>query len=255
MGKKPTQEEVVDAAIEAMRHYAPRPIEFETRVSAQGYRWNGRGRERRLVPISTKAWYKLQPLREHTGLFRLFGDTATTERAVKAFAEKFGLLFGGEMREGDAGEKLADWASEIAALRLAIGLAGAHGPEQARKSIREAIDSKVLIDFEPEILRDFGATPLWLLRNLANRRLDKYATAIVLTSPDARQLNLALFPRNLVGALWLQLLQAVEGGVKFRHCVGCGEVFEVSRGPTGKRADAKYHSPACKLAAFRRRRS
>jgi hypothetical protein len=252
--------QVEDAAADAARLYKPRPIEFAARVWAAGYRWEGRGAKRRLTPApqKTDTWRDdgppitaadHQPLREHSGLFKTFANVDPNAAAIKRFANQYGGLL-----DAAAGETFSVWISEIEMLRLAIALTEARTREEARTAIETATKANANYDFDPEVMRDFAATPLWLVRNLANRRLEQHTTSVCLSSPDAGRLTLALRPRNLLGALWLQFIQAVEGNAKFRKCAVCGEPFEVSgHRNRGKHAHAIYCSGRCKVAAYRRR--
>jgi hypothetical protein len=52
--------------------------------------------------------------------------------------------------------------------------------------------------------------------------------------------TLVFVPQSFLGAMWLQLGQALRGpGAVFRRCEHCGETFEAGPG-TGRRLDAKY---------------
>lgn len=60
-----------------------------------------------------------------------------------------------------------------------------------------------------------------------------------------------LFPKGLLGALWMQLAEAFQSGADFLRCAECGSWIERTRG--GK--PARYCGPACKMRAYRARRS
>ena len=67
-----------------------------------------------------------------------------------------------------------------------------------------------------------------------------------------------LVPANLLGALWLQFVAAIEDGKRFRRCPArdCPlEWFEVSTGPLGVRKDADFCSARCRHTAYRDRKS
>ena len=51
--------------------------------------------------------------------------------------------------------------------------------------------------------------------------------------------RLALIPKNLLNALWLQLAQVLTSETAVKSCLYCNELFEVGPG-TGRRADARY---------------
>ncbi len=63
-------------------------------------------------------------------------------------------------------------------------------------------------------------------------------------------------PRSLLGALWLQAVQSVTEGKRFRPCASCGRLIEISRDPTrGLRADATLCSNACRAREYRKRKT
>jgi hypothetical protein len=66
------------------------------------------------------------------------------------------------------------------------------------------------------------------------------------------EVRLRFAPKNLLGALWLQLAQAIAGGSEYRPCPQCRRLFEISR--VAGRTDKVYCSNACRVQAFRFRR-
>jgi hypothetical protein len=59
-------------------------------------------------------------------------------------------------------------------------------------------------------------------------------------------------PQTLLGAAWMQLAEASEGGLIVRRCPRCGRSYPVR--PTSRRKHDVYCSPACRVAAYRTRR-
>jgi hypothetical protein len=57
-------------------------------------------------------------------------------------------------------------------------------------------------------------------------------------------------PDDLLGALWMQAVQAVHGVKGYRQCEQCGKWFELTE---QRRADAKFCSHACRSRAYRGR--
>lgn len=122
-------------------------IEFHWDVHEAGYRWvkiesanSKNGPDRFLThgrPLSSVGYavQRYSPLALYSGLFWQFAETDPTREAVKAFADKFGLL-GGDAAEmiglpeqqtekGQAtsvGERLGSWRQEILAMRTAVEL-------------------------------------------------------------------------------------------------------------------------------------
>jgi hypothetical protein len=69
--------------------------------------------------------------------------------------------------------------------------------------------------------------------------------------PLTGKMDLQVMPKNLLGALWLQLAEAIGGGKKFRQCDTCGGWFEVA--PRHNRADRQFCTDACRSRAYRGR--
>jgi hypothetical protein len=63
------------------------------------------------------------------------------------------------------------------------------------------------------------------------------------------QLQQVAFPRNLLGAIWVQFGEAVREGKEYRPCPECGNDFEVAPGLA--RSDKHYCSGPCRSRAFR----
>jgi hypothetical protein len=81
------------------------------------------------------------PLRDHTGLFRVFAEIEPTEQGTLRFADRFGLLLSARVRQQEAGgargpaagravfevlaphaERLESWRGEIVAMRHAVAV-------------------------------------------------------------------------------------------------------------------------------------
>jgi hypothetical protein len=233
-----------------------------------GYRWEGSGTERKLAamqpgPQDLASTSIIRPLNDpaYSGMFKSFADLHLNPAAILDFANKFGGLLYWE--GGD--ETLAIWIAEITTLRLAVALTEARSPAEIRHAIEATIRVGVVRDFSPADLRGRAAHPWVLVRELANKRFDLYTVARCLSSPktfdaitDGR-LNCVIVPRNLLGALWVQFIQAVEAHVKFPKCKQCGTPFEISgRADRGRQRNAMYCLPApgvssCKMKAYRAR--
>jgi hypothetical protein len=73
-----------------------------------------------------------------------------------------------------------------------------------------------------------------------------------------QRFRLAFEPNSLLGCLWLQLAMAMCGSKEFRACAreGCSHLVELSTDPrTGRRADARFCSTACRTGAYRHRKT
>ena len=124
------------------------PLNFDWEVAKAGHRWlqthaMDQGTDVRwhyLTPAHSTGsarflGLRYHPLAAYSGLFRNFAATEPDADAIKAFADRFGML-GGNLRkrivlhdEGRGGkhpmgfgEHLGDWVHEILVMRLAIDL-------------------------------------------------------------------------------------------------------------------------------------
>src|SRR5262249_24745568 len=64
--------------------------------------------------------------------------------------------------------------------------------------------------------------------------------------PTTGAWRMKLQPPSLLDAIWLQLGQAITSNADLRSCVHCGNWFEAG-GRSGRRADAKFCSDACRI--------
>jgi hypothetical protein len=64
--------------------------------------------------------------------------------------------------------------------------------------------------------------------------------------------GLALFfvPQSLIGLMWLQLAQAVNGNKQYRQCLACKTWMLISRETTGKRSSRSSCSNACRMKVY-----
>jgi hypothetical protein len=89
-------------------------------------------------------------------------------------------------------------------------------------------------------------------------RLSEHAVPFVWHSSKTAKPEFRLMPRNLLGAIWLQLAFAFSTHSSYQDCEQCGKTFELTRvdlaNPRKKRADQKYCSDACKSRAYRVRK-
>ncbi len=72
--------------------------------------------------------------------------------------------------------------------------------------------------------------------------------ATVSLDPETRNIDIQLWPKTLLQALWLQLFYSLSrGGGELRECgrPGCTNTFSVGAG--GKRKDAKFCSKECRV--------
>ncbi len=156
-------------------------------------------------------------------------------------------------------EPLSLWENEIRALQIAVRLWGAV----------ESRDEKTIAEFK-EILSNPDAplavrkqmhldktdptmTLLGQIQRFTDHRLQQHVYARFLFPGNQAKLNLVLQPQSLLGALWLQFANAVDGRKKFQWCDTCRLPFEVSREILGRRRSARFCSTRCRVAQYRSR--
>ena len=63
---------------------------------------------------------------------------------------------------------------------------------------------------------------------------------------------MALFfvPQSLIGLMWLQLAQAVNGNKQYRQCLACKTWMLISRETAGKRSSRSSCSNACRMKVY-----
>jgi len=204
-----------------------------------------------------------EPGNEQAPLFEQFARLAPTQDAIQAFANQHGWLgIGGQVHPPgpnarvQTGESLAQWRHEIGAMRLATTLWRAvdWGHEQ---------DSPVLVRWETDRVTvtvrarrgfpfvfhrgdwpylfprshraDRKSPVLAALQQLLNKKLVDMASPCVVL--DRRgNLNGRVRPRHLLGALWVQLYQAILGYRRIIPCRHCGELMDVTGGRSTKQA-------------------
>lgn len=177
------------------------------------------------------------------------------------------------------GERFADWSSEIGAMRECVTLwrmvkAGDTAGLSRHITWDDSPPRVILYDGRPG--EDFGTKAAiagerlhpslfesiprgnvalaaqHYLQDTVNRRLRERANVRLLWDSDKYgRLDLAIWPRGLIGALWVQVARAIDGDRDFRSCDVCGRWWEVGR--DGKRTNRRYCSNACKLRAYRKR--
>jgi hypothetical protein len=93
------------------------------------------------------------------------------------------------------------------------------------------------------------------LRRWVNQQLELHTSPrlqYVPASPDKTPLQIAIIPKNLLGGLWLQFAQVVEGELRYKRCVECGTWFRVK--PKGNRPTTRFCKDYCRVKANRRHR-
>jgi hypothetical protein len=100
-----------------------------------------------------------------------------------------------------------------------------------------------------------GLAVTWL-QNHINRHLWMDVGAAVSPVDTARAslpMDLEIVPKNLRGALWLQLAEALRRHEGYQQCPICHQVFHVHA--KARRASTTYCSPRCRVRAARQRQT
>lgn len=255
------------------------PIEFSWNVAARGYRWISQSGKRYLCAIDALEqpdWPGMlgtyertyRPLEERTGLFREFVELKPTEAQILEFANRYGQLglhvdlpheapFGLTLLRC---ETLEAWKQEIEDLTSAVSLwdALAAGRREELARFKGQFDLEQLpLAFQRRFHLDEddpAMAALSAIQTRAEARLIKNVAARLLFPGNRPRLRVCLTPLNLLGAIWLQFVAAVDVLKRFQKCAQCGAPFEISRDPrTGKRIDARFCSTRCRVNQYRDR--
>jgi len=70
---------------------------------------------------------------------------------------------------------------------------------------------------------------------------------------ESKSLRICIRPSHLCDALWIQLAQAIDGSDTIRTCIECKKWFTIKSGQG--RSDKEYCSDACKMRAYRKRKT
>jgi hypothetical protein len=206
------------------------------------------------------------PLRDHTGLFRLFAAAKPTELGILVFANRFGPLFSAEVstiaddlgdsseqpRDPTDGESLEQWQEAIRAMRVVVALwdaIPASGQGRLPKLPRES-----------PLPTATATEAMALVIEHINQGLSRDATAALVYPYKKRGARLfrsqfQIVPKNLLGALWTQAALAVHEGTEFRTCVKCQEPYALSRfsPKTNTLTETRFCSTRCRVYAYRER--
>lgn len=226
----------------------------------------------------TRMVLRYNPLsRDHSALYQIFANTDPTPEGIVKFANNYGLLgekiFALNTNEGplNSAERLGLWIKEINDIREAfrfwekINASDTKGLSQnirwnnSRDDVSFVNDNGGYLIAHSESLKTMPfvypdiifPAKLHLLR-VINEHLKGRVSPRLYFNRDYRNQDLYFVPDNLIGALWLQFAQAVEGNKEYFHCKQCGLVFEIDP-DTGFRTNKRYCSASCRNKALRKR--
>lgn len=197
-----------------------------------------------VAPDEEGLWVtRYAPLIDHSALFRTFADLPISAQSIVNFADRFGFLGGTatrryRMTDGHIGfgEPVDVWHDAIRDMRVVV-----QAWDRAR---RDDPDGRPRWQGRDELRR---------VQRAVNAKLSAETGARLLWVADEGHLALRLRPDSLLGALWLQLAQAIDGNARYRSCRVCSAWFELH--PDRARTDRAYCSDACRFKAYRGRQA
>ncbi len=241
--------------------------EFTWQVAVEGYDWVeneathqlGKGTSAAfsndiLMPIKWGQYRTYHPLKEHSGLFRLFASTPPTPNGIRAFANEFGHLGEGGWSTVQPTKGLSFW-DEAEREAYYSSLDALQIPQKfelwewAIEQMRQAVQLWDRIKAGNPAVNAIGK-----LEKLVDGHLNeaRVTASFEISRKPPFQPALHLVPTTLHGALWLQLAQALANNKKFRACDVCGRWFELS--PKTARTDKQHCTDACRSRAYRGRK-
>lgn len=146
------------------------------------------------------------------------------------FDESRGLLYDslGRLGDSDQGQAVSDEATEI------VGF--------------EDLDSRIKEYLRPD---DEFQRALYYIQAVLNRWLKPRLSPGIRFNEDQTRLGVFQVPDSLIGALWLQVAEAVQEGKEYRKCRQCSKTFELD--PATHRRNAYYCSDKCRQREYRMR--
>jgi hypothetical protein len=186
-----------------------------------------------LEPLSPKC-ERFDLFESAPGLFLEFAHTPTTPEGVKAFADQYGGLGGGADPE-----RIDHWYDPIRQMARAVAAWDKAKSTGNFENVIQIIRRRARYRLFAEFLEDVG----------------EGITANVLLKMDrvTKVARLCIRPEDLLDALWIQLALAIDGNQNLRPCAECHTWFRIETG--GGRSDKEYCSDACRMRAYRRRKT
>jgi hypothetical protein len=246
-------------------------------------------------------WTRYNPLKMHTGLFRIFADIPLIREEIQerilGFANQYGYLGIKRPLEnpGVWGETLQEWVNQIDKFKQGVSIWDMirtgnkvaisryvcwNNEERTKDGIvtRSAgwfydshpdlppihVDPRKAIPFPcrlHEYIEPVGdlfnrenpqIPAMFLLQRWINKNLKSQVSPRLVYHLGRGKQVLRFVPENLLGAMWLQFVQAIEGNKEYRPCKECGKWFEVSL--DAFRTSRLFCSDACKSKEYRKRK-
>ncbi len=228
----------------------------------------------------------VDPLQHNTAPYREF-IKLPDRNAMKAFACKYGLLGEPARREvsrkillppkGEGvGESFFDWTFEIECMAQVVSLWDMITQEDAKGLSRHIIWNEendqvrfvsgwsgvgyssvnIIADRNnvPELMEHFHLgdvlePALYHVRRVVGDRLKDRLVPRLEPAEPPKRLRLSFVAESLIGLLWLQCAQAIDGNKDYRACEHCGTIFEIA--PKAARKSRLYCADACRFRAYR----
>jgi hypothetical protein len=200
-------------------------FEFECQVAVNGYQINFD----RNLQARSKRIRRFDLFKVNSSAFLEFAQTPATEDGIKDFADRYGLMI------FDDDEPIEWWFAEIRQMHRMVELwEMSKSTRDYSKLIRAVRKKLILAGFEDE--RPGVKVELHLRED-----------------PLSASARLRVIPETLLTALWTQLVLAIDGNLTLRGCVQCRKWFTLEAGRG--RSDKQYCSNACRMRAYRERKS
>ena len=207
----------------------------------------------KIRPLPTKM-RMLQPRSKRTRSFDLFkvsssaflefAQTPLTENGIKDFADRYGPL---EADPDPRPRRGRPWSGNLVALGRSID-AWRMLIRKMHRTVELWEKSKITGDFS-RIICVVERLRLSLVREAPGAPI----TLLLKKDPLSSSARLCIRPHSLVQALWAQLVLAIDGNLNLGACVQCHKWFTLEAGRG--RSDKAYCSNACRMRAYRKRKS
>lgn len=112
--------------------------------------------------------------------------------------------------------------------------------------LETSIRGKTVLPFGDSVL-----AALHVIQDVINEKIRPLAAPRLVWDSDFTRLRMQIYPKNLLGAMWVELLLAVANDKDYICCQGCKEWREVT---TQVRPNSKHCSDACRSLAYRNRK-
>jgi hypothetical protein len=247
----------------------------------------GYAEQRVLVPKVWGGETREVSLEKHLGLYTTFATLEPTEEAVQDFADLYGMLGVPTFVKypsnipgkhiGRHGELLHHWRHEIDEMRRTAELwsllsggdedaIGGHALWQKGRLFFQNLPGTGVGSFEPAFEsaeeqeraclapNDLRTPALICLKRWMDRPLKNHVGSKLILNSREKKLEYTYAPRNLLGALWLQVSELVTGVVEIHYCRECGEPILIKKGGVGERqgrSDNELCGARCRKRASR----